>query len=57
MENGFSIQEILIAFEDLENIKKDSIKKGLKKSPEKLDNSNIPKNTLKLIEEAEKSKN
>ena len=57
MENSYSIQEILLAFEDLENIKKDSIKKGLKKSPKKLDNSNIPKNTLKLIEEAEKSKN
>ena len=57
MENVFSIQEIILAFEDLENIKQDSIKKGLKKSPEKLDNSNIPKNTLKLIEEAEKSKN
>ena len=57
MENDYSIQEILLAFEDLENNKKDSIKKVLKKSPEKLDNSNIPKNTLKLIKEAEKSKN
>ena len=57
MENGFSIQEILLAFEDLENIKQDSIKKGLKKDLEKINNSYIPKNTLKLIEEAEKSKN
>ena len=57
MENGYSIQEILLAFEDLENNKKDSIKKGLKKDLEKINNSYIPKNTLKLIEEAEKSKN
>ena len=57
MENIYSIQEILLAFEDLENNKKDSIKKGLKKDLEKINNSYIPKNTLKLIEEAEKSKN
>ena len=42
---------------DLENIKKDKNKKILKDSSNKFDNSNIPKNTLKLIEEAEKTKN
>ena len=31
--------------------------KSLKETTSKFDNSNIPKNTLRLIEEAEKSKN
>ena len=57
MEDNYSIDEILSAVIDLENIKKDKNKKILKDSSNKFDNSNIPKNTLKLIEEAEKSKN
>ena len=57
MEDNYSIDEILSAVIDLENIKKDKNKKILKDSSNKFDNSNIPKNTLRLIEEAEKSKN
>ena len=57
MEDNYSIDEILSAFNDLENINKDKNKKILKDSLNKFDNSNIPQNTLRLIEEAEKSKN
>lgn len=57
MEDNYSIDEILSAFNDLENINKDKNKKILKDSLNKFDNSNIPHNTLRLIVEAEKSKN
>ena len=57
MEENYSIDEILSAVNDLQNINKDKNKKILKESSNKFDNSNIPKNTLRLIEEAEKSKN
>ena len=57
MEDNYSIDEILSAVNDLQNISKDKNKKILKKSSNKFDSSNIPKNTLRLIEEAEKSKN
>ena len=56
MEESYSIDEILSAVNDLQNISKDKNKKIFKESSVKSDNSNIPKNTLKLIEEAEKSK-
>ena len=57
MEDNYSIDEILSAVNDLQNISKDKNKKIFIESTVKSDNSNIPKNTLKLIEEAEKSKN
>ena len=57
MEDNYSIDEILLAVDDLQNISKDKDKKNLKETSIKFDNSNIPKNTLRLIEEAEKSKN
>ena len=57
MENNYSIDEILSAVNDLENIRKDKSKKISKELSNKSDTSNIPKNTLRLIEEAEKSKN
>ena len=57
MKDNYSIDEILSAVNDLQNISKDKNKKIFKESSVKSDNSNIPKNTLKLIEEAEKSKN
>ena len=57
MEDNYSIDEILSAVDDLQNISKDKDKKNLKETSIKFDNSNIPKNTLKLIEEAEKSNN
>ena len=57
MEDNYSIDEILSAVSDLQNISRDKDKKVSKEPSIKFDNSNIPKNTLKLIEEAEKSKN
>ena len=54
MENNFSIEEILNAVDDLQKIKKEKKIISVKNAP-KLDSSNIPKDTLKLIEEAEKS--
>ncbi len=57
MEDNYSIDEILLAVDDLQNINRNKIKKVSNVSNSKSDNSNIPKNTLKLIEEAEKSNN
>ena len=57
MDYNYSIDEILSAVNDLENISKEKNKKNLKETSIEFDNSNIPKNTLRLIEEAEKSKN
>ena len=57
MDDNYSIDEILTAVDALQNIKKDKAKKKLKETTIEYDNSNIPKNTLRLIEEAEKSKN
>ena len=53
MEDNYSIDEILSAVDDLQNLKKNKIKEVSNISNSKSDNSNIPKNTLKLIEEAE----
>ena len=56
MKDQYSINEILNAIDDLQNLKKekkiDSIVVN-KSIPKK--NSDIPSNTLKLIEEAEKN--
>ena len=57
MEDNYSIDEILLAVDDLQNFKKNKTKKVSKNSNSKSDDFSIPKNTLKLIEEAEKSKN
>ena len=57
MEENYSIDEILSAVEDLQKFKSNKIKKVSKVSNTKTDNSDIPKNTLKLFEEAEKSNN
>ena len=57
MEDNYSIDEILLAVDDLQNINRNKIKKVSNVSNSKSDNSDIPKNTLKLIEEAEKSNN
>ena len=57
MKINYSIKEILDAVNDLQKDK--SKKKIIDKinSPLILDNTHIPVNTLKLIEEAEKFKN
>ena len=57
MEENFSIDEILSAVNDLQNINNNKNKKISKEPSNKPETSNIPKNTLRLIEEAEKSKN
>ena len=57
MNDNYSIDEILSAVNDLQKISKDKNKKILKEPSTQFDNSNIPVNTLRLIEEAEKYKN
>ena len=57
MEDNYSIDEILSAVNDLQNINNYKNKKISKEPLNKPETSNIPKNTLRLIEEAEKSKN
>ena len=57
MEDNFSIDEILSAVDDLQNLKRSKTKKVSSVSNAKTDDSDIPKNTLRLIEEAEKSNN
>ena len=50
----YSVEEILSAVQDLNNLKKNTSKIALEK-PKKInvDNSDIPPSTLELIEEAE----
>ena len=57
MEDNYSIDEILSAVDDLQNLKRNKTKKVSNVSNAKTDDSGIPKNTLRLIEEAEKSNN
>ena len=57
MEDNYSISEILSAVDDLQNLKRNKTKNVSSVSNAITDNSDIPKNTLKLIEEAEKSNN
>ena len=54
MNQNYDINEILEAFSDLENKNKKKILEPEKKKNNDL--SVIPKNTLQLIEEAEKTK-
>ena len=55
MEN-YSIDEILSAVNEIQGRKKDYKKKKLTIQSEKVDYSDVPKHTLKLIEEAEETK-
>ena len=57
MKNNYSIEEILGAMDELYKKKREKNNPLNKKTPKKINNSNIPLNTLKLIEEAEKSNN
>ena len=57
MEDNYSIDEILSAVDDLQNSKRSKTKKVSSVSNAKTDDFGIPKNTLRLIEEAEKSNN
>ena len=54
MHEKYSIDEILNAINDLQNIKRGEIVNKIKtKKPISVKKSDIPSNTLKLIEEAE----
>ena len=53
MEESFSIDEILSAVDEIQNKKKKRKIETIKNSHIKKDFSAVPKNTLKLIEEAE----
>jgi hypothetical protein len=53
MEESFSIDEILSAVDEIQNKKKKRKIETIKNSPIKKYFSAVPKNTLKLIEEAE----
>jgi|TARA_B100000902_G_scaffold64262_1_gene70958 hypothetical protein len=55
MEKKFSINEILSAVDEIQKKKKKEKNEAIKKSPIKKDFSEVPKNTLRLIEEAENS--
>jgi len=57
MEQNYTINEILSAVKELQNLKKKKKDKTIKKEFNQKDNLSIPKNTLKLIEEAEQNKN
>ena len=55
MDEKYSINEILNAINDLQDIKKEKIFDKIKVvKPVSVKKSDIPSNTLKLIEEAEK---
>jgi|TARA_B110000305_G_C18904513_1_gene387917 hypothetical protein len=57
MEENYSIDEILMAVNEIQNKKKEKKTESKKNKPAQIDYSAVPKNTLKLIEEAEKLKN
>ena len=57
MKNNYSIDEILNAVNELEKIKKDRNLVTVQKKHLATNKISIPKDTLKLIEQAEKSKN
>ena len=57
MEDNSSIDEILLAVNEIKNKKKEKNLEVKEFQPIKNNNSSIPRNTLKLIEEAEKIKN
>ena len=56
MKQSYSIEEILSAVDDIQNIRRNKKTLFLKEENESKDFSSVPKNTLKLIEEAEKNK-
>jgi len=57
MEESFSIDEILSAVNEFQNKSKRKKIENIESKPVKKDYSAVPKDTLKLIEEAEKLNN
>ena len=56
MDQNYSIDEILSAVDEIQSIKKESKNKKSITQTVKKDYSDVPKHTLKLIEEAEETK-
>ncbi len=56
IEQNYSIDEILSAVDEIQNMKKENKEKMTLRPKIKKDYSKVPKHTLKLIEEAEKTK-
>ena len=56
MQKNYIIEEILNAVNDLQNTKREKILSLPKKETINKDNSDIPSNTLRLIEQAENVK-
>ena len=56
MKQSYSMEEILSAVDEIQNISRNKKTLFLKEENENKDFSSVPKNTLKLIEEAEKNK-
>ena len=56
MEQNYSIDEILMAVNEIQNKKKEKKTVSKNNKTAQSDYSAVPKNTLKLIEEAEKLK-
>ena len=57
MDHRYSIDEILSAVDEIQNKKKEKKTETIKIKSVHGDFSEVPKNTLKLIKEAEKNKN
>ena len=57
IEDKYSIEDILDAMDQIQNKNKINKQYSLNTKQNNLKDSNIPLNTLKLIEEAEKTKN
>ena len=56
MEQNYSIEEILSAVDEIQNKKKVYKSKKSLNQPVKKDYSDVPRHTLKLIQEAEETK-
>jgi hypothetical protein len=54
MEKKYNINEILSAVDEIQNMKKEKKSEIIEKESFKKDYSVVPKNTIRLIEEAEK---
>ena len=56
MEQNYSIDEILSAIDEIQNLRNNKKKNKSITQSAKKDYSDVPKHTLKLIEEAEETK-
>ena len=56
IERNYTIEEILLAVDEIQNDRRKEKNNDLKSKSPKKDYSDVPKHTLKLIEEAEETK-